>query len=93
MNSLRIRLPIGIASFCSPSSSERKRKVKSKERDSAMVDVIGIMRAERETEIVKDKESLDTRMKRRSKVVDASKKNSPNRAVVINNKRRGKKFL
>jgi hypothetical protein len=93
-NSSRIRLLIGTASSCSPSSSERKRKVRSKEMDSVMeADEIERMRADGETEIVKDKESLDIRMKRRSKVVDTGKDNNPSRAVVTNNKKKAKEFF
>lgn len=94
MNSSKIRSPIGIASSCSHSSSERKRKVRTKERDSAMAeDGIGKMRAGEETETGRDKENLDIRIKRRSKAVDASRENKPSRAVVRNNKRKGKNRL
>lgn len=63
----------------------------SKERDNATeAEGIGKMRGEGAIEIVIDKESLDTRIKRMSKVVDASKENSPSRVAAINNKKRGK---
>lgn len=62
--------------------------------DSVMeADEIERMRADGETEIVKDKESLDIRMKRRSKVVDTGKDNNPSRAVVTNNKKKAKEFF